>query len=646
MRITLTRQPGVLCLTMSLVILSGWSLHAQIPTFPDSLHPQSLVARTERFSSTHNASLSLDYRLHQELFTGQFRTYLLSSTTLLGTPVTRDQIDMVADMQYELPSPVNLFLLFEGTMTNDAGADELIPGLNNTAALFAGVGGRTEDDLGNHAGVAVGGAYNRQLNTEDAGGAVYGELGGQKTIGGYHFSVDGNGRWYNTSPRTNSNLFFSAALDRDFGEGIYLSANADWELLNNDLYIKRREEDILQYGGEAYEGILKRRERQFSFGSFLLYPVSERVGVEVNLAVTSDGIGRWETEEGLPPTPREPEPYRFDQEDASVGGAFGLWYDGPQLQLNSRLSYRSSRQENLVDPVGDVLEVELRRRRRTSAMNDYLSSHLLLSGDARYRVGRRDTIDLGGSIGIYRYDTPDTSNYFDKDEQTVTSEIRYARRFSRLLWFEATGQVFLTHLVYLFGQNSNDNNWNRVIRLTPSVWYDFPDVLKNRMTAELTANYTVYDFEGRSQNIRGRSFRELGIQDSLVVYIAPRYGLVTSGELRVAERGSFSWEQFAESLLERTRTELLEVELFSGRDSTSQYGVGAKLSRVRTFRADPRGEMFPFSDRTSFGPTARFSIPVSGRTRLEANGWWEHRFEKSELVGKTPWLFLTLDLTL
>ena len=624
----------------------GWSLHAQTPTFPDSLSPQSFVARTERFSSTHNASLALDYQINQSLFTGQFRSYILSSTTLLGSPVTRDQVDVMADMQYTLPSPVNLFILFEGTMTNDVSGEEVIPGLNNTATTFAGIGGRAEDDEGNKVGIAIGGAYNRQLNTEDAGGALFGEASGSKTIGGYRFGVQGDGRWHNTSPRTNGTLALDASLDRDFGDGIYFATNASWELLHTDLYIKRREEDILLYGGDPFEGILKRRERAFRLSSFLLYPVNDQIGFDANLSVTSDGIGRWESEEGLPPTPREPDPYRFDQEDFAIGGSFGTWFESSRARVTARVSYRSGEQQNLVNPNGDVLDVELRRKRRTSALNDYLSTHLLFSSTAEYHLGRHDTIALSGSAGIYRYDTPDTTNNFDKDEQTITSELRYARRFSRLLYLELTGQVFLTHLVYLFGENSNDNNWNRVIRLAPSVLYDFPNVLQNRMTAELTANYTEYDFEGRTQNIRGRSFRELAIRDSLVLFLSSKYGLMTTGEVRVGERGSFSWSQFAESLLERTRTELLETELFSGNDSTSQYGIGGKLSRVRTFRANQLAEMVPFSDRMSLGPTARFSLPVTERTRLEATGWWEHQFDDGSLIGKTPWLFLTLDLTL
>lgn len=631
---------------VAMLIVAVQPLRAQQPDFPDSIEAQSMVARTERFSATHNASLSLDYRLRQPLLTGVVRSYLLSSTTLLGSPSTRDQIDLLADMQYELPSPVNLFVRFEGTMTNDIGGGELISGLNNTATTFVGIGGRAQSDNGNYIGVAAGGAYNRQLNTEDAGGALFGEFAGMFEAGEYLLRTTGNGRWHNTTPRTNSNLYVDLTVDRDFGEGTYFAATGDYRQAQNDLYIKRREEDILQYGGLTYDGVQKRSEEQYRLGLTFIYPAGGYVAFDGDLAVSGEGLARWESEEGLPPLPREPDPYRLDQRDFAISGSLGTSYEPGRLRLASRISYRANEQRNLIDPTIPVPEPELRRRRQTSASNDFLSSHLLLSGEAVWRPGRRDTVGLSGSVGIYRYDTPDTTNNFDKDEQSIQGQIRYARRFSPLLHFEVYGQAFLNHLVYLFGENSNDNNWNRIFRLAPTVGYVLPDVMSNYMAAELVANYTEYDFEGRTQNIRGRSFRELVIRDSLTLYLSGRLGLTTSGTMRISERGSFSWSRFAESLLERTRTEGLEAELFSGRDSAFHYGVGGRLSRVKNYRADPRGELFPFSDRTSVGPTARLNLPVSESTRLEMSGWWEHRFEDSELTGKTPWLFLTLNLKL
>jgi hypothetical protein len=254
---------------------------------------------------------------------------------------------------------------------------------------------------------------------------------------------------------------------------------------------------------------------------------------------------------------------------------------------------------------------------------------------------------MNASVAIYRYDTPSLTNYFDKDEQSIQGQIRYARSFSPMLDFAIYGQVFLTHLVYLLGQNSNDNNWNRVFRLAPSVDYRLGESFGNYLETEVLANYTQYDFEGRTQSIRGRSFRELHLRDSMSLAISGSLRLVGQGDLRISERGSFNWTEFAESPLERTRTEGLEAELVTGAVEGTLFGVGGRLSRVKNYRVDARtAALEPFSDRTSFGPTARFEARLSEWTEVIFSGWWEHRFEESRLVGRTPILFLTVGMKL
>ena len=72
--------------------------------------------------------------------------------------------------------------------------------------------------------------------------------------------------------------------------------------------------------------------------------------------------------------------------------------------------------------------------------------------------------------------------------------------------------------------------------------------------------------------------------------------------------------------------------------------MGGKLARVRSFQVDPRGSLFPFSDRTSIGPTVRLLLPVGTSTRLIASGWWEHQFDESELIDRVAWVFLRLEV--
>ncbi len=620
----------------------------QIPEFPDSLSRQLAIARTERFSSTHTTTFYGDYRLDRPDLVGFARSYLQSSTSLVGAASTRDQVDAVVDLQFQLPSTMRLFVLGEGTLTNDVkNGAQLIDGINNTASTFLGVGGRIIDAHGNRIGAAVGGTYNRQLNVEDAGGAIYGELLARTEVGEYLVDVEGQGRLYNIAPRHNSNAYLAVHVRREFDSGSGTDLQFRYDLINTDLYIKRPDELILQLGGLTYDGLQARQEGRLSTAATFTYAAAEELLFDASLALASNGVDVSEVTEGLPPLPRDPDPYRRNRADLAIAASLGARWTLPRGLLTGRIEYSDAEQRNTVDATRQVVESELRKTRESSAQNDYVTRQLRLAGTGEYRLGRRDTFWASASIGIYRYDTPSPTNYFDKDEQSIQGSLRVAHGFSPFLTLSLSGQVFLTHLVYLFGQNSNDNNWNRVFRFGPGVRYSLGRAFENFFDAEVLANYTQYDFEidgGATQ--RGRSFRELRLRDSLRFALTRTLLVAALGDLRISERGSFSWTRFSESLLERNRTEGLEAELQSTGITGLMFAVGGRISRVKSFRIDALRSLEPFSDFTSIGPTTRLELILSERSSVQLSGWWEHRFEESELVGTVPTLVMNVTMKL
>jgi hypothetical protein len=641
---------GVLAVTLLAIaglVAPSLPARAQVPDLPDSLAGQHLVIRTERFASTHTTSLAGDYRVESPVTRGTVRTFMLSSTSLLGSVTTKDQIDAVVDLEYLLPGAMRLMVLTEGTLSNDVRNNlSTLPGINNTASTFAGIGGRYTDAAGTRIGVAVGGAYNRQLNVEDAGLALYGELAAALDLGDYRVMLDGTGRWQNLAPRHNANGALRARVDRQYDEGAYGSLDLSLDATKTDLYLKRPEQDVLQFGGLSFDALQSRAETRVRVAPQLHYPVSDDLAFDLLATIGTVTLGQQERPDELPPLSRDPVPFHFGRGDLETGVVIAAQWRPRSVLFDARLEYVAREQRNTVDPVGDASEIELRRRRESGAQNDFVSRQLQLAGNTQVLLGAFDTVGVNASASIYRYDTPSRTNYFDRDEQVFQAQLRYARSFSANLSFSLTGQVFVTHLVYLFGQNSNDNNWNRVFRIFPSVRYELPGVARNRFEAEVLANYTDYDFEGRTQNVRGRSYRELRLRDSLDVTISSTLGLSARGEVRISERGSFSWGRFAESLLERTRTEGLEAEAYSGVVSGMTFAAGGRLARAKSFRVGSTNDLEPYSDITSFGPTARVRADVGERTQVEGSGWWEHRFEESTLVARVPWLFLTISVRL
>ena len=623
------------------------ALRAQIVDLPDTLNSQQIVIRSERFASTHTTSLGINYDASGPTTRGTVRTYMLSSTSLLGNPTTKDQVDAVVEVEVLLPGSMRLMLITEGTLSNDVRNNlTTLPGINNTATTFSGVGGRYVDTRGNRFGLAVGGAYNRQLNVEDAGLAFYGELAAESELAEYHVRLDGTGRWHNLAPRQNASGRLHVQVVREYEEGAVGSLDALFDATTTDLYLKRPEEDLVNFGGPSFEAVQARAESRVRISPQLRYPVADNFAIDLSATFGTVAVGQQEQREGLPALPRDPVPFHFGRGDLEIGVILAADWAPGRGRVAGRMEYLAREQRNTVDPVGTYAEPELRRRRETGAANDFVSQHVLVAGSLEIPLGGRDTVGASATASIYRYDTPSPTNYFDRDEQIIQGQLRYVRSFSRYLDAALVGQFYLTHLVYLFGQNSNDNNWNRVFRIVPSVRYVLPGVLANRFEAEVLANYTEYDFQGRTQNVRGRSFRELRLLDSLDLMITGTLGLSARGELRINERGSFSWDRFAESLIERTRTEGLEAEMVTRAIDGIVFAAGGRLARAKSYRVGSTNRLEPFSDITSFGPAARISASVGENTRIEGSGWWEHRFEESRLLAKVPWLFITLSVHL
>lgn len=642
------RAAGTLLMASALCCIPAAVARAQVPQLDDTLlRKQWLVATTERFAATHISTLATDYDLYGDHVAGRLRAVLTSTTTLLGMFSTKDQVDANLDVEYRLPHATRLFMITEGTLTTDARRDVLIPGLNNTATTFIGIGGRAVDDARNRLGLAVGGVYDRQLNEEDGGSGIYGEAEGHVDLAGYRIDVEGKGHWYNISPRHNSNAYIDARMERTFEEGGAMQIQGRYNLFGTDLYVKRSEDSVINNGGLTYDGVEERNESHLSISSQLSYPLAEALGLDLSFFVGDQRVGQRELSEGLPPLPTPADPYQFLRKELSIAAVVEMCWAPADGDVTLRLDYSTNEEYNTVSADSTVSDADLADKRQSSAQNDYITRQVVLSGSVEYRPSHADTLAGSGLISIFRYDTPSPLNYFDRDEQSIRAQLRYARVFSPYMDFVIYAQASLTHQVYLSGRNSNDNNWNRVFRLSPSVNYSPGAWFTNSTGAEVLANYTEYDFEGRTQNIRGRSFRELRLRDSMEAAISGTLRLRAQGDLRIAERGSFSWGQFTESPLERTRTEGVEAELLSNLLRNASFGIGAKLSRVKSFRTDPRTlEMVPFSDRTSFGPTARIETQLSSETDVRLWGWWEHRFEDSRLVSRLPIVFLTVGMKL
>jgi hypothetical protein len=183
---------------------------------------------------------------------------------------------------------------------------------------------------------------------------------------------------------------------------------------------------------------------------------------------------------------------------------------------------------------------------------DNSSSRLMMTGSLRGRIGR-DSVSTFISVSRFRYDTPDSTNFDDRDELRVNTRAVWAHWFSPVLRTEWQAGANLYHMVYIFGERSADNNWNRIVFLRPDIVYTPTKRIQFNQSFELLANYVDYDFDEVFVSARSFVFRKFAMSDSLHWKVMRQSVLLADYRLQLEENGTLSWEQWSERIV-GTRT--------------------------------------------------------------------------------------------
>lgn len=237
-------------------------------------------------------------------------------------------------------------------------------------------------------------------------------------------------------------------------------------------------------------------------------------------------------------------------------------------------------------------------------------------------LGRKDALNLSGSASILRYDTPDTLNTDDRDELLILVAVEEVHRFDKTLTASVLAEATLGHLVYLNRFQSANNSWNRIFRFRPKVTFAPEPWLISVNTAEVLANYTVYDFDEQIQSVRSFSFRQASWTDSTSIRIGTSVNMVFHGTLRMYERGILKWDTFRERPESFFIEESYWPQVSVGVTDHLMMGVGYRYFSQTRFRYEGRDRKFDRS-LVNAGPTVTLAWYGSGGGRISVEGWRE-----------------------
>jgi hypothetical protein len=245
-----------------------------------------------------------------------------------------------------------------------------------------------------------------------------------------------------------------------------------------------------------------------------------------------------------------------------------------------------------------------------------------ITGNARAAVTAGNVLSLSGFASLLRYDTPSADNTDDRDELLMIFGLSDRQKVGNNMTFWLTADAVLNHIVYLFADRSANNNWNRVVRLSPRVEYQPSSRFKTTNAFEVLANYTVYDFENQVFSVKSFSFRQFSFIDSTTIQLSRRVAMDLSLRVKLYERGQLSWREFKERPVNYFDDRTYWGQFRYTPDAGLTFAVGFRYFSLTRFRYDAKERAFD-NRLVNYGPTCLIEWSASRETRLLISGWYE-----------------------
>jgi hypothetical protein len=300
------------------------------------------------------------------------------------------------------------------------------------------------------------------------------------------------------------------------------------------------------------------------------------------------------------------------------------WLPLNWLSADMKLAYSEKEERHSVLDDMYASNAVIDTQRASASRLENTAQRTALTAALKIDVSQDDKIRLVSSASILRYDTPDIFNTDDRDELLFTTGAEYMHRFSSRLQMVLNADLTLFHLVYLDRDQSANNNWNRVIRFSPSIEYMPGSSFRTVLRTEVLANYTISDYEQQVSSIRSFSFRQVLWSDSSTVRLSERILCNFSGSLRIFERGTLLWQEFKEKpevyVIEKT----MWPEIVWSSAIGLKIGIGFRYFGQDRYQYQNSQRLFS-QGIEAMGPTASLEWLGLAGERVTLVGWREEQ---------------------
>lgn len=292
---------------------------------------------------------------------------------------------------------------------------------------------------------------------------------------------------------------------------------------------------------------------------------------------------------------------------------------------------------NLTNEKFDVYRLEQNRQDKIETFfKMYLENGISLSNS--------DSLSFNLDYRLLRYDTPSENNNDDRDELLLNLKVEYLTRINNNLSLGLDFESRNYHYVYLKSQRSSSNNWNRIIRLSPTFVLDYNGFYYNPKFG-VNANYTTYDFENTITSVNSFSFREISYFDTLQINLLDSYFLEGRSHLKYSERGILYWDSFSEQP-QRSNFEYYQNLLLIKRQENNNLGIGIRYFRRKDTRLGSitRDNSNILNDFESIAPQILFTHIFDSGNSINFDLWYEFQTINETINQELVNFYLTLNV--
>ncbi len=295
-------------------------------------------------------------------------------------------------------------------------------------------------------------------------------------------------------------------------------------------------------------------------------------------------------------------------------------YKSKNFNSSLRFQYSERDEKHVTKNLKDVNNIFYEKRSESESMKNNNSVRAAISFLGTVKFSDTDKLYFSILQNKLKYDTPSPNNFDDRDELLSIIRIKYSKQLTPFFETFINTEGTYNHIVYLFSQKSSNNNINRILKLAAGGSYSGKNY-KSLNMFEVSANYTVYDFEDISPNYRSYSFRQYTATDSTTLKLFRNINFGIYGYVKLSEQGDFKWASFSTKPT-RYLQEIFSEPKFIITLHPVLFSVGMRYFSLKTFEYKNFLKV-PNSDYLSIGPSSEIDLMIKERLYLSMLGWYE-----------------------